>query len=175
MRGRINFRQRLHQRGNALTNSHADLFFPTIALARARALRAQANSVARIARPIGITMKAGPGKTIKATPIKSTVPPTIAMTSFRSDATTNLIGLRCFASMKLQFFCSRRPVGDAAVCIYVFSHASHSEAATEERRRIAKPRRARAFAEDAAECARRSQRTRPRNATRARDRRDESP
>src|SRR5512139_396684 len=38
--------------------------------------RAQTNSVARIARPAGITTNAGPGRTIIATPIATTVPPT---------------------------------------------------------------------------------------------------
>ena len=38
---------------------------------------AQANSVAKMARPNGITMIAGPGNTIKAKPIKSTVMPTM--------------------------------------------------------------------------------------------------
>jgi len=36
---------------------------------------AQTNSIARIASPAGITMKAGPGNTIMATPMASTVPP----------------------------------------------------------------------------------------------------
>lgn len=40
---------------------------------------AHANSVARIARPAGITRNAGPGRTIKATPNNSTVPPITAM------------------------------------------------------------------------------------------------
>ncbi len=39
---------------------------------------AQANSVASTARPAGITMKAGPGRTIKAIPSKMTVPPMTA-------------------------------------------------------------------------------------------------
>ena len=38
--------------------------------------RAQANSIARMASPAGITIKAGPGSTKNATPIASTVPPT---------------------------------------------------------------------------------------------------
>ena len=37
--------------------------------------RAHAYSLAKIASPIGMTMKAGPGKTIIAMPISSTVTP----------------------------------------------------------------------------------------------------
>src|SRR4051794_30065409 len=86
MRVWINFGQRFHQLRHAFAPCHDDAFpFPTIAFARLMALRAQANSVARIASPIGMTMNAGPGKTINATPIKRTVPPIIATMSFRSD------------------------------------------------------------------------------------------
>ncbi len=46
--------------------------------------RAQANSVARMARPIGITTIAGPGRTIRAMPIRSTVPPTTETTTRRA-------------------------------------------------------------------------------------------
>jgi len=44
--------------------------------------RAHGNSIAKIANPAGITMKAGPGSTIKAMPTASTVPPTTATTMF---------------------------------------------------------------------------------------------
>lgn len=37
--------------------------------------RAHANSVARIARPIGMTTKAGPGSTMRAIPNSTTEPP----------------------------------------------------------------------------------------------------
>ncbi len=46
--------------------------------------RAQANSVARIASPNGITTNAGPGKTVSAIPNRSTVIPTIATTTRRA-------------------------------------------------------------------------------------------
>ena len=41
---------------------------------------AQANSIARIASPAGMTMKAGPGSTTNAMPKASTVPPTTVTT-----------------------------------------------------------------------------------------------
>lgn len=43
---------------------------------------AQANSVPRITNPAGITIKAGPGKTIMAAPIKRTEKPINATTTF---------------------------------------------------------------------------------------------
>lgn len=43
---------------------------------------AQMNSVARIPRPIGITIKAGPGKNTIASPINSNVKPITEITSF---------------------------------------------------------------------------------------------
>ncbi len=46
-------------------------------------LLAQANSIARIASPEGITMNAGPGSTSRAIPMSSTVPPRIKMPTFR--------------------------------------------------------------------------------------------
>ena len=57
-----------------------------MAFARAIARRAQVNSVAKIASPIGITIKAGPGRTISAMPINKTVPPITPTISFRRGA-----------------------------------------------------------------------------------------
>ena len=42
---------------------------------------AHANSIARMASPSGITMNAGPGSTISAMPMASTVPPTTITTT----------------------------------------------------------------------------------------------
>src|SRR2546425_8351732 len=47
----------------------------TRARTRSRRRRAQTNSVARIARPSGMTISAGPGRRIIAPPTRSTVPP----------------------------------------------------------------------------------------------------
>lgn len=46
--------------------------------------RAQANSMAKIARPVGMTSVAGPGSTIIATPTSKTVPPTMETTMRRA-------------------------------------------------------------------------------------------
>lgn len=50
--------------------------FGNTARAERNQRRAQANSIARIASPAGITMNAGPGSKIMAIPMASTVPPT---------------------------------------------------------------------------------------------------
>jgi hypothetical protein len=47
-------------------------------------LRAQIYSVARIPKPSGMTMVAGPGRTIIATPIDNTVKPSTPMISLLS-------------------------------------------------------------------------------------------
>jgi alkylation response protein AidB-like acyl-CoA dehydrogenase len=52
-----------------------------LALAFFSQMRAHANSMPRMARPAGITTKAGPGSTIMATPTSSTDPPTMQMTT----------------------------------------------------------------------------------------------
>ena len=60
-------------------------FFSDCAIACALALaffsqmRAQANSMPRMARPAGMTMKAGPGNTMRQMPTTRTVPPTMPM------------------------------------------------------------------------------------------------
>src|SRR2546423_3348685 len=113
MRGRVNFRERFEQLRDSFPGRHRAAspglrLFPTIAFARASARCAQANSVAKIARPMGITMKAGPGRTISATPIKRTVPPIIAMMSLRREVTKNFIS-RYVAALgeRVNGFCSR--------------------------------------------------------------------
>src|SRR5437763_5258567 len=97
MRLRINYRQCFDQSPDSFTRGHSGRpsgrrprALATIARPWMTARRAQANSVARIARPIGMTINAGPGKTIKATPISRTVPPMSAIISLRRGAATNL-------------------------------------------------------------------------------------
>src|SRR5205085_2894388 len=97
MRIWVNFRQRLDQGLDSFVRRHfatgsgcRPRALATIVRARTTARRAQANSVARIARPIGITIKAGPGRTISAMPMRRTVPPMTAMMSLRSRAATAL-------------------------------------------------------------------------------------
>src|SRR5437667_89592 len=51
----------------------------TRARTRSRRRRAQTNSVARMARPTGMTISAGPGRMIIAPPTRSTVPPITAI------------------------------------------------------------------------------------------------
>jgi hypothetical protein len=57
---------------------------PTRILPRRQTRRAQANSLARIAKPSGTTMNAGPGRTIRASPIRTTLKPRVPTRNFRS-------------------------------------------------------------------------------------------
>lgn len=56
-------------------------FLPSFSFTRFNRLAAQANSSDSIARPIGITITAGPGITMRTTPMASTVKPITAMIS----------------------------------------------------------------------------------------------
>ena len=57
---------------------------PAASRARFNSERAQENSIARIARPAGITKKEGPGRKIKIIPMSSMVPPIIKTNIFFS-------------------------------------------------------------------------------------------
>ena len=57
-----------------------------------RRRRAQRNSVARITRPSGITMIAGPGRTTSAMPKASTLPPITDTISFRATRSASGAG-----------------------------------------------------------------------------------
>jgi len=59
-------------------------FFLSFSAAFRSRVLAQANSVARIARPAGMRISAGPGSRIIAIPTSKTVAPITAMTSFRT-------------------------------------------------------------------------------------------
>ncbi len=69
---------------------------------------AHANSVARIANPAGITIKAGPGRTISTMPKSKTVPPITAMVlGAARDGGIDMFPVRTLA-LKLFLFFVRR-------------------------------------------------------------------
>jgi hypothetical protein len=74
-------------------------------LTRRRSRRAQINSVARMAKPIGMTTMAGPGRTISATPIATTVPPMTTTRILRSTRSgeVEVGGHSCTARLRLGF------------------------------------------------------------------------
>ena len=79
-----NYRDLNHSLGGVLTATFClfEVLRATASFVFCRSDLAQTNSVARIASPRGITISAGPGNTIIAMPISSTVKPAIAIKSF---------------------------------------------------------------------------------------------
>ncbi len=66
--------------GRTFASLNLRIFHFVVTRMRLSNRRAHTNSIARIARPSGITTKAGPGKKIIASPIETTVPPSSPMT-----------------------------------------------------------------------------------------------
>src|SRR5262249_31291836 len=91
-------RHRFSSRANSSTRLSRTL--PIISLPRFSTRRAHANSLPRISRPRGITIKAGPGKTSSAMPISIIVPPITPTTTRR-----NVLGNRSQPS-RVRRFCA---------------------------------------------------------------------